>query len=291
LKIRERAIGDVTIVDLAGKMLIGEGDDAIRNHVHELVGRGRTKVIFNMAEVPYMDSAGSGEIVRCFTTLARHGGRLKILTPTRKICDIWGIQKLITVFEIFDDVAAALASFGVDTFLSACPLCGIDVAFTTIGPSTQRCTSCSAEFVFAGDGAGGAREVDRIRLTTYDGESVSLRSGWPYELSLQGRLDVFAAEGLEDVWRVVPSPRRVLIDLGADCRRVSPRGLGALADLCLPGPDGGRTVAWLHDGAQDRAVAAGYSGPFFHNRAAALAALAMGDLQRTPITVEAARRA
>jgi anti-sigma B factor antagonist len=111
MKIVERQVEDVTVLDLHGKILIGEGDDALREAVTRLVDGGRTKLLLNLADVPYVDSAGLGEIVRCYTTVSRKGGRLKLVNLTKKIQDLLAITKLLTVFETYDSEDEAVRSF------------------------------------------------------------------------------------------------------------------------------------------------------------------------------------
>jgi anti-sigma B factor antagonist len=111
MKIVERQVGDVTILDLHGKILIGEGDDALREAVTKLVDGGKTKLLLNLADVPYVDSAGLGEIVRCYTTVSKKGGKLKLLNLTKKIQDLLSITKLLTVFETFENEPEAVKSF------------------------------------------------------------------------------------------------------------------------------------------------------------------------------------
>jgi anti-sigma B factor antagonist len=111
MKIEERTVGEVTILDLRGKMLIGEGDEMLREKINNLVESGKTKVLLNLADVPYVDSAGLGEIVRCYTTVSRKDGKLKIVNLTKRIQDLLSITKLITVFETFDDEGEAVKSF------------------------------------------------------------------------------------------------------------------------------------------------------------------------------------
>src|SRR6476619_3756664 len=111
MKIVERQVGDVAILDLHGKILIGEGDDALRDAVTKLVDSGKTKILLNLAEVPYVDSAGLGEIVRCYTTVSRKGGRLKLVNLTTKIRDLLSITKLLTVFETYDSEEQGVKSF------------------------------------------------------------------------------------------------------------------------------------------------------------------------------------
>ena len=112
MKIEERAVGGVTILDLQGKMLIGEGDELLREKINNLVENGTQKIVLNLAEVPYVDSAGLGEIVRCYTTGSRKSGKLKLLHLTKRIQDLLSITKLLTVFDTFDTEEEAVKSFG-----------------------------------------------------------------------------------------------------------------------------------------------------------------------------------
>lgn len=111
MNIAERKSGDVTILDVNGKILLGEGDVQLKRKIDELVERKETKILLNLADVPYMDSGGLGEIVRSYTTVKRAGGELKLLNATKRISDLLTITKLITVFEIHEDEAAGVASF------------------------------------------------------------------------------------------------------------------------------------------------------------------------------------
>lgn len=109
--IEERIFGDVTVLDLKGKMTLGEGDELLKEKINGLVRQGQTKVLLNLEGVPYIDSAGLGEIVRTYTTVSRQSGSLKLVNPTKRINDLLVITKLRNVFEIFDAEAEALKSF------------------------------------------------------------------------------------------------------------------------------------------------------------------------------------
>ena len=111
MKIDERNEGGVTVLDLQGKLLIGEGDEILREKINSLVEGGKTKILLNLAEVPYMDSAGLGEVVRCFTTVSRKDGKLKLLNLTKRLHDLLSITKLLTVFETFDAEDEAVKSY------------------------------------------------------------------------------------------------------------------------------------------------------------------------------------
>jgi anti-sigma B factor antagonist len=111
ITISERQAGDVTILDLDGKVTIGEGSVALRNAIRRLLGDGKTKILMNLAGVGYIDSSGIGELVSSFTAVNKEGGTLKLLNLTQKIQDLLAITKLLTVFDVYDDEATALSSF------------------------------------------------------------------------------------------------------------------------------------------------------------------------------------
>src|SRR5512140_126616 len=111
MHIHERAVGDVTIIDVNGRMPLGEGDELLRDKVNSLLQQGQKKMVLNLAEVPYIDSAGLGEVVRTYTTVSRQGGALKLLNLTKRIQDLLAITKLLTIFETFDTEADAIKSF------------------------------------------------------------------------------------------------------------------------------------------------------------------------------------
>jgi anti-sigma B factor antagonist len=111
MQIDERSAGDVTILDLKGRITLGEGDDLLKDKVNSLVQQGRKKLVLNLAEVPYIDSAGLGIIVHTYTTVSRQGGSMKLLGLTKRITDLLSITKLLTVFETYDTEADAVRSF------------------------------------------------------------------------------------------------------------------------------------------------------------------------------------
>ena len=111
MTITERKNGAVTILDVDGKILLGEGDVQLKRKIDELIERKEQKLLLNLANVPYMDSGGLGEIVRSYTTVKRAGGELKLLGVTKRISDLLTITKLVTVFEIFDTEDEGVKSF------------------------------------------------------------------------------------------------------------------------------------------------------------------------------------
>ena len=111
MQIEERVVGDVTILDLKGKITLGEGDEALKDKINSLALQNRKRILLNLEGVPYIDSAGLGEVVRTYTTISRQGGQLKLVNLTKRITDLLSITKLLTVFETFDSEPEALKSF------------------------------------------------------------------------------------------------------------------------------------------------------------------------------------
>ena len=111
INISERQAGDVTILDLNGKVTIGEGSVALRNAIRRLLGEGKNKILLNLGGVGYIDSSGIGELVSSFTAVNKEGGTLKLLNLTQKIQDLLAITKLLTVFDVFEDEGNALSSY------------------------------------------------------------------------------------------------------------------------------------------------------------------------------------
>lgn len=111
LNISERQAGDVTILDMDGKVTIGEGSVALRSAIRRLLGEGKKKILLNLGSVSYVDSSGIGELVSSFTAVNKEGGTLKLLNLTQKIQDLLAITKLLTVFDVYENEGDALSSY------------------------------------------------------------------------------------------------------------------------------------------------------------------------------------
>ncbi len=112
MNVSSRQVNGVTIVDLSGRITLGEGSVVLRDTVRDLLGKGQKKILLNLAEVTYIDSSGIGELVSAYTSVRNQGGELKLLKLTKKVHDLLQITKLYTVFDVKDDETAAVASFG-----------------------------------------------------------------------------------------------------------------------------------------------------------------------------------
>ena len=111
MEITKRTVGDIQLLDCNGKITLGEGTMTVRNTVRDLLNDGKKKIVLNLGNVNYIDSSGIGELVSTYTTVTNSGGQLKLLNLTKKIQELLAITKLLTVFQVFEDEKAAIASF------------------------------------------------------------------------------------------------------------------------------------------------------------------------------------
>ena len=111
MKANNRQVNGVTVVDMSGRITLGEGSVILRDSIKELLGKGQKKILLNLGDVSYIDSSGIGELVSAFTSVRNQGGELKLLRLTKKVHDLLQITKLYTVFDIKDDETEAIKSF------------------------------------------------------------------------------------------------------------------------------------------------------------------------------------
>ena len=111
MKVSNRQVDGITVVDMSGRITLGEGSVVLRDTIRDLVAKGQKKILLNLGDVTYIDSSGIGELVSAFTSVRREGGDLKLLNLTKKVHDLLQITKLYTVFDIKDDEATAIKSF------------------------------------------------------------------------------------------------------------------------------------------------------------------------------------
>lgn len=111
MNVNTRQVGEVTILDLKGKITIGSGDVALRNAIQEVMNSGAKKILINMMDVSTIDSSGIGELVSAYTTATNRGAKLKLINLPAKVTDILTITQLITVFDVYDSEAEGISSF------------------------------------------------------------------------------------------------------------------------------------------------------------------------------------
>ena len=111
MKVATRQVDGVTILDLSGRITLGEGSVTLRDAVHDLVAKGSKHILLNLENISYIDSSGIGELVSAFTSVKNSGGELKLLNLTKKVHDLLQITNLYTVFDIWDNEASAVSAF------------------------------------------------------------------------------------------------------------------------------------------------------------------------------------
>jgi anti-sigma B factor antagonist len=111
VKLTNRQVGDVTVIDVAGRITLGEGSSTLRDALRDLVKSDHKKILLNLGDVTYIDSSGIGELVSAYTTITNQGGHLKLLSLTHRVKDLLQITKLYTVFDVHEDEAHAVRSF------------------------------------------------------------------------------------------------------------------------------------------------------------------------------------
>ena len=111
MTVSERGVGNVTILDVSGNVTLNDGAEQLRDKVRSVLQQGQKYLLVNLSKVSYMDSAGLGELVQAYSTVAKQGGRLKLVSPTKRLQDLLVITKLATVFDSFDDEPTGIASF------------------------------------------------------------------------------------------------------------------------------------------------------------------------------------
>ena len=110
-KLTSRQVGEVTVIDLSGRITLGEGSSMLRDELRNLIGTNRRKILINLAEVSYIDTSGIGQLVAGFTSVSNQGGHLKLLNLSKKVKDVLQITKICTIFETFEDEKQAIVTF------------------------------------------------------------------------------------------------------------------------------------------------------------------------------------
>ena len=111
MDIRERVVNGISVLDISGKISLGEGDLQIKDRIKDLLADGQRRILLNLADVSYIDSAGLGSLISSYATVKREGGNLKLVNLTKRVKDLLAITKLITVFDTYEDEASAVGSF------------------------------------------------------------------------------------------------------------------------------------------------------------------------------------
>jgi anti-sigma B factor antagonist len=243
MKLHQRQIGDAVVIDLRGSIVDFDHDNAIFEGVKAGLSAGNRKFVLNVEGVPYINSIGLGALVRAFWTVHRAGGVLCLSQLTKPIADLLSITTLLRVIEPFNSVDEALVDLGTIRVQTTCPRCGPD-SWMRLAETYeyQCCPVCAMQFkvtyVVPFLGELRAAHVPAFRLPTYDGESVDVIVGTPSILVINGRLDLFASETVEQAIALLPRPRQVVCKPGTP--DITPSGFDALLRLCHASRDDSR---------------------------------------------------
>ena len=112
IRVNNRQVGDISVIEVAGRITIGEGASLLREAVTGLVDRKQRKILINLGEVPYIDSSGIGELVSAYSTVTKSGGQFKLSNLTKRVKDLLKISRHDMLFDIHEEEAAAVKSFG-----------------------------------------------------------------------------------------------------------------------------------------------------------------------------------
>src|ERR1700687_511039 len=179
LDIKERQVGEVTILDLDGKITIGEGSDFLRTAIRRLIEENKKKVILNYAGVGYQDSSGNGVLISSYTAINRANGRICIINFTQKLQDLLTITKILTVYDTFESEEEAVNHLTRPGRYISCPVRGCDNLIILPDPEfthAERCSKCQTQLFLQGL-LGDQVLISSLRLPTYEGEYINITLG------------------------------------------------------------------------------------------------------------------
>ena len=278
LKISERVVGDVTILDLHGRIVFGEESDLLRTTIRRVLEGGAHKVLMNMGAVSYIDSGGNGTMAAVNTDMHRRGGNLKLSNLTNKVLEVFTVSKLLAIYDVFDTEASALKSFQSSPLRCRCPVCGCPsgpplVDGVSWPPQTCSSPGCHSRFTVAFTQT--LQEevaVKNVLIQTYKDEYFQILPGRPFVLEIVGRLDLFASSALKRAWQSLPAPQKVLVDMRL-ATEIDEAGRGALLGFLAKVEKGAEVVISLEGLDSQQMDSFPAVPPFYENKSAALAAL------------------
>jgi anti-sigma B factor antagonist len=287
LKIAERSVRDVTVLDISGRLTQGEESSAFRDVVRRLLAHGHNKILVNLFGVDYIDSTGLGTVFSSNTSVRNQGGSLKLLNLTKKVHDLLQVTKLYMVCEVFVDEDEAIKSFEFPRFRGRCPVCGNLVLLVRREGgiwTPALCDKCDAGFsVVAAAGVTEEVFITSLRIQTYMDEYLEILPGSPFTLNIIGRLDLFSSSAVTKAWGLLPSPRKVILDLGG--AEIDGDGLETLIALSTHTKDDEKLAVPLDSVFRQTDIFPA-GPPFYRSRAAALEALgSLRSPSRWPVRV------
>jgi anti-sigma B factor antagonist len=285
LRFSASAVSDVTILRLDGRIVLGEESRALRATIRNLLGENRRKIILNLNDISFIDSAGNGEMVAAHHSVRSQGAFLKLCHLSRKLSEVWQLNKLLTVFDVYSTEADALKSFDFHPVYCLCSVCG-----ERCGPSLlrgalwaqQTCSNpaCGARLTLGVRlSPSGFAPIAKLTFQTYKKEFLEIEAGAPFTCRICGRLDLFSSSALQKCWLALPSPRRVVFDM-QHTTEISDAGRASLMALLATKEDCSKATVSQEGLSPERIAAFPDAAPFYRRMADALKAL--GDVSDTP---------
>jgi len=286
LRISKRLEGDVAVLDASGRVTFAEGANELRDTIRKVLDEGSRKVLLNLEDVSYIDSAGIERLVLAWVTAQNVGGSLKLLNLTKKVHDLLHITRLISLFDVFQKEEEALRSFEASPMYCLCPVCKHPSQPSVFDKREwwswppQACGSCASRFELQSSQPSRDQAVVKsVRLQTYENEYLNVLSGSPFTIEIVGRLNLFASSALERAWKALPTPRRILFDLQR-ATEISDAGRNTLLALLANSEKDTKATIAVEGLDQQQMRAFPIEPPVYSSRAGALAAL--GDVSDTP---------
>jgi len=276
-----REVDGVTVVKLDGRITLGEESNSLRIKLKDLINAGKRKIILNLSDVTFLDSAGLGTLVAAHHSAVGRGALLKLCHLGADFCEKLQITKLATVFDVFYTETDALGSFSTPPAYCLCPTCG-----QPSGPPLPRWSpwarwdeqtcgnpACGARFSIAhSQKPENVAPISKLSFPTYENEHIEIQPGSFFRCLIVGRLDLFASSALRKSWESIPKPKRVLVDLQR-LSEVSEPGYAALATLLADQEDDARAVVSLEGLSPRQSAMFPQTPPFYRRSNEARAAL------------------
>ena len=244
MRIIDHVFENINVLELLGKMTLGEGDQLLEDKINSLVIQDRKLIVLDLSSVPYIDSTALAELMRAYRTVSTQGGRLVLCSLTQRVLAVLSISKAIVFYEVYDSVEEAVVSFGILRLEVSCPVCRPGTWMACSAARLVSCPVCDVRFSISLSEAdvtralsdGTTTRVSYLWWQTYyengfGHEQVQLKFGRPSTMSVSGRLDLFAFDVVLRAWEAVSRPRRIIFDLSA-VRFFSPASIARLMELC-----------------------------------------------------------
>jgi anti-sigma B factor antagonist len=253
--IRSRDVGGAVVLEIIGRISLGEGSSSLRDCIRDLLAHQKTRIVLDLSQVSSVDSSGLGELVNAFTTTTNQGGKITLSHPRLGSMDLMAITKLKSVFEITSSVEDAISGIKSDRVMFLCCIIGCETwsPFEIPDRGYQVCTRCDSRSKLVATGAEqntSSVRVDHVRLPTYGEEVVVLLPGRPCRVEVCGRLDLFAFNSAR---KAALTLHAAVVDL-TSATEITQKASSALVDL-LAACD---STVFLPKGRSLPIVAAGY---------------------------------